>query len=64
MSGRPPIALCRAASLPPVGGRRRPVELEIAGGDDMRGAQFAEPLGVGRRARQAEVEPPQQVADR
>ncbi len=40
-----------------VGRRRRPIELEIAGGDDMRGAQFAEPLGVGRRARQAEVEP-------
>ena len=49
--------------LGPVGGRRRHVELEIAGGDDMRRAQFAEPLGVGRRARQAEIEPPQQRAD-
>ena len=47
-----------------IGGRRRSVELEVAGDDDMRGAQFAEALGVGRRARQAKIEPPHQVADR
>ena len=39
-----------------IGGWRRPIELEIAGGDDMRGTQLAEPFGVGRRARQAEIE--------
>ena len=44
--------------------RRRHVELEIAGGDDIAGAQFAEPHGVGRRARKAEVEPLQQIDDR
>ena len=65
ITGRPAIAFCKAASLARIGGRRRHIELEIAGGDDMRGAPNSlEALGVGRRARQAEIEPPQQVDDR
>jgi hypothetical protein len=47
-----------------IGRRRRHVELEIAGGDDMRRAQFVQAFGVGRRASKTEIEPPQQVDDR
>ena len=47
-----------------IGGGAGTSSLRVAGGDDARRAQFTEALGVGRRAREAEVEALQQIGDR
>ena len=47
-----------------IGGRRRHVELEIAGGDDVRLPERGKPLGIDLRLREAEIEPAEQRRDR
>jgi len=46
-----------------VGGRLRHVELEVAGGGDVRRSKFAVTRGVGGRLREAEIEAAQQRRD-
>ncbi|HSN34556.1 MAG TPA: hypothetical protein VLU41_17825, partial [Ideonella sp.] len=47
-----------------VGRRRWHVELEVAADEHVAGAELRQALGVGRRARQAQVEAFEQMADR
>ena len=63
MTVRPPIAAFSAARVVGVGRRLRHVELEIAGGGDVRRAEIAIALGMRGRLRQAEIEAAQQRGD-